>query len=211
MSEVLAALIKDCRERSKDFADKPNIMDLYQRCYFSEHWKWILNCHNVCSESIAIFFLVLIDIWDIKDAASLFQCRRFAGWFWRRNSRRGRWGDHIFVVDAQTNPNNFSGDEIKVFKDEGENEEEQGVSESLHADLLGEAETKGLWKLPQPSYSLPAFHQQALSMGYLMNPYGALAAAGGLSPFLPIGSPPLQVGFLMFIDKLRNPSYQDQI
>ena len=116
-----------------------------------------------------------------------------------------------FFVDVQTNPNNFSGDEIKVFKDEGENEEEQGVSESLHADLLGEAETKGLWKLPQPSYSLPAFHQQALSMGYLMNPYGALAAAGGLSPFLPIGSPPLQVGFLMFIDQFRNISYQDQI
>jgi len=85
-----------------------------------------------------------------------------------------------------------AGDEIKVFKDEGENEEEQGVSESLHADLLGEAETKGLWRHPHPSYSLPAFHQQALSMGYLMNPYGALAAAGGLPPFLPIGSTPLQ-------------------
>ena len=88
-----------------------------------------------------------------------------------------------------------AGDEIKVFKDEGENEEEQGASESLHADLLGEAETKGLWRHPHPSYSLPAFHQQALSMGYLMNPYGALAAAGGLPPFLPIGSPPLQVCF----------------
>jgi len=98
---------------------------------------------------------------------------------------RGGSGDEILGA---------AGDEIKVFKDEGENEEEQGVSESLHADLLGEAETKGLWKLPQPSYSLPAFHQQALSMGYLMNPYGALAAAGGLSPFLPIGSPPLQGG-----------------
>ena len=91
-----------------------------------------------------------------------------------------------------------AGDEIKVFKDEGENEEEEGASESLHADLLGEAETKGLWRHPaHPSpYSLPAFHQQALSMGYLMNPYGALAAAGGLSPFLPIGSPPLQVSFI---------------
>ena len=87
-----------------------------------------------------------------------------------------------------------AGDEIKVFKDEGENEEEQGASESLHADLLGEAETKGLWRRPHPSYSLPAFHQQALSMGYLMNPYGALAAAGGLPPFLPMGSPPIQVG-----------------
>ena len=98
MSEVLAALIKDCRERSKDFADKPNIMDLCQRCYFSEHWKWILNCHNVCSESIAIFFLTLIGIWDFKDAASLFQCRRFTGWFWRRNSGRGRWGDLVFLL-----------------------------------------------------------------------------------------------------------------
>ena len=87
-----------------------------------------------------------------------------------------------------------AGDEIKVFKDEGENEEEQGASESLHADLLGEAETKGLGRRPHPSYSLPAFHQQALSMGYLMNPYGALAAAGGLPPFLPMGSPPIQVG-----------------
>ena len=48
-------------------------------------------------------------------------------------------------------------------------------------------------------------------MGYLMNPYGALAAAGGLSPFLPIGSPPLQVGVLTFLDQFRNRSYQDQI
>ena len=92
-----------------------------------------------------------------------------------------------------------AGDEIKVFKDEGENEEEQGASESLHADLLGEAETKGLWRHPHPSYSLPAFHQQALSMGYLINPYGALAAAGGLPPFLPIGSPTLQVSFSVFV------------
>jgi len=101
------------------------------------------------------------------------------------------------------------GDEIKVFKDEGEDEREQGASESLQAELLEEKSSliteseqfgkHGDLRRPEagPPFSVPGF-PGPFGMGYLVNPYAAYAngamGRGGspLSPFLPdpLGSPP---------------------
>eukprot|EP00092_Neocalanus_flemingeri_P008852 GFUD01009526.1.p1 GENE.GFUD01009526.1~~GFUD01009526.1.p1 ORF type:complete len:338 (-),score=56.96 GFUD01009526.1:1339-2352(-) len=103
-------------------------------------------------------------------------------------------------------------DEVKVFKDEGEDENEQNASESLQAELLEEKSSliteseqfqgkHGDLRRPHevgPHLSVPGFNP--FGMGYLVNPYAAYAngaaqlSRGGspLSPFLSdhLGSPP---------------------
>jgi len=103
-------------------------------------------------------------------------------------------------------------DEVKVFKDEGEDENEQNASESLQAELLEEKSSliteseqfqgkHGDLRRPEagPALSVPGF-PNPFGMGYLVNPYAAYAngaaqlSRGGspLSPFLSdhLGSPP---------------------
>jgi len=100
-------------------------------------------------------------------------------------------------------------DEVKVFKDEGEDENEQNASESLQAELLEEkssllAESEqflskiGDLRRPDASIPVPGV-TNPFGMGYLFNPYAAYAngaaqlSRGGspLSPFLDhLGSPP---------------------
>jgi len=106
-----------------------------------------------------------------------------------------------------------SSDEVKVFKDEGEDEQEQNASESLQAELLEEkssliTESEQLLNgkhcdLRRPEAGHPlAVHgfPNPFQMGYLVNPYAAYAngaaqlgrGSSPLSPFLsdPLGSPP---------------------
>jgi len=66
-------------------------------------------------------------------------------------------------------------DEVRVFKDEGEDENDQDASESLHADLLEEKsslinESERLLRRPLAEYSK---FTNPFGMGYLMNPYGS--------------------------------------
>jgi len=93
-----------------------------------------------------------------------------------------------------TAPEEFCADEVKVFKDEGEDEQEQNASESLQAELLEEkssliteSETgKAGQSSLRPDLANPFMAGfNPFSMGYL-NPYASL------SSFLPdpLGSPP---------------------
>ncbi|XP_023349272.1 protein pangolin, isoforms A/H/I/S isoform X2 [Eurytemora carolleeae] len=104
-------------------------------------------------------------------------------------------------------PDEFcSSDEVKVFKDEGEDEQEQNASECLQAELLEEKSSliteseQGKSELRRElGHTLVPGFPGPFGMGYLVNPYAAyansaqLASRGGspLSPFLdPLGSPP---------------------
>ena len=117
------------------------------------------------------------------------------------------------VVEKKKNPevpggggrDDFSTmDEVKVFKDEGEDENEPDASESLHADLLEEKsslinESEHLPRRPLVEY--PKF-SNPFGMGYLVNPYGAYAS--NRSPFPPfvsdrlISPPPAHMGSLPY-------------
>lgn len=106
-----------------------------------------------------------------------------------------------------SSPDEFcSSDEVKVFKDEGEDEQEQNASESLQAELLeekssliteSEQDKSELRRADLGNPFVAGFNP--FGMGYLVNPYAAYAngaqlGRGGspLSPFLgdPLGSPP---------------------
>ena len=107
-------------------------------------------------------------------------------------------------------------DEVKVFKDEGEDENEQDASESLQADLLDEKsnlitesehfqrkhDARSLLSVP-PSFPNP------FGMGYLVNPYAAYAngpshLGRGVSPLHPfttenlVAPPPAHMGSLAY-------------
>jgi len=104
-----------------------------------------------------------------------------------------------------------SSDEVKVFKDEGEDEQEQNASESLQAELLEEKSSliteselngkTGDIRRPEAGhpFSVPGF-PNPFGVGYFVNPYAAYAngaaqlgrGSSPLSPFLPepLGSPP---------------------
>jgi len=106
-----------------------------------------------------------------------------------------------------SSPDEFcSSDEVKVFKDEGEDEQEQNASESLQAELLEEKSSliteseQGKAELRRADLTNPFVGFNPFGMGYLVNPYAAYAnqqaqlGRGGspLSGFLgdPLGSPP---------------------
>ena len=117
------------------------------------------------------------------------------------------------VVEKKKNPEEPGGggrddfstmDEVKVFKDEGEDENEPDASESLHADLLEEKsslinESEHLLRRPLVEY--PKF-SNPFGMGYLVNPYGAYASnRSPFPPFVPdrlISPPPAHMGSLPY-------------
>eukprot|EP00092_Neocalanus_flemingeri_P024687 GFUD01026776.1.p1 GENE.GFUD01026776.1~~GFUD01026776.1.p1 ORF type:complete len:522 (+),score=90.30 GFUD01026776.1:225-1790(+) len=104
-------------------------------------------------------------------------------------------------------------DEVKVFKDEGEKENDQDASENLQAELLEEESRlatepehlKGKhghqWRAEgMPPLSVPPSFPNPYGMGYLVHPYPSYANGAShlsrvgspLSPFTqePLGSPP---------------------
>lgn len=92
-------------------------------------------------------------------------------------------------------------DEVKVFKDEGEEENEQDASESLHADLLEEKSSliseSEQFSRRQPLAEFPRFSNPFGMAGYLVNPYGAYGNRSHFPPFPPerlISPPPAHMG-----------------
>jgi len=106
-----------------------------------------------------------------------------------------------------------AGDEIKVFKDEGEDEQEQEQAEDLGADLLEEKENLLQESEAFRKHLPPAAFGHPFGMGYLMNPYAAYAnmlqrppghpSFPGLPP--PLASPP--PAHLGYPQGFRPPSY----
>jgi len=107
-------------------------------------------------------------------------------------------------------------DEVKVFKDEGEDENEQNASESLHADLfeeksnlITESERFQRKSDARTLLSVPPSFPNPFGMGYLVNPYGSYANGAahlsrGVSPLPPYtpenlaAPPPAHMGSLPY-------------
>jgi len=94
-------------------------------------------------------------------------------------------------------------DEVKVFKDEGEEEYEENASESLHADLL-EEKSSLIQESEHTKKFLPelARFPNPYSLGYLGSPYGAYASSHGPFPHFGterlISPPPAHMGSLPY-------------
>jgi len=94
-------------------------------------------------------------------------------------------------------------DEVKVFKDEGEEENEENATESLHADLL-EEKSSLIHESEHAKKSLPEFPRfpNPYSMGYFGSPYGAYGSSSGPFPHFAterlISPPPAHRGSLPY-------------
>ena len=105
-------------------------------------------------------------------------------------------------VAGRGGDNEAAGDEIKVFKDEGEDEQEVAdLHEDLHAELLEDSDLPGPSGLRRPEpghpFSFPGL-ANPWGMGYFMNPYAAAyseAMGRGAGPPLSL-PPPAHMGGL---------------